>query len=338
MGENMSSPNTMPEGSELLDGLYTVNAYLQAANEKLNQYWNLERRYRNEIIPSLRTRIEPTTTTEKSQYGLFVAGMAFAGILGFISLLGGGVINFIWCLIIVGVFALGKAKQSKKFLNIGTFLLMALFLIWVKGLLNAFSMMGNNFLGFLFYILVNVTAFAAASIAAKKILKKYNTKIEEENAAKQAEADAHNEIVKKNNQLITQQRAKLANDIHYLLAEMQAKTGSWYPADYYVIECCSKFISYVKNHEADTVKEMIKVYKEDKYREQVAIDLSHIRKMVNQSINNQQEMMRLQRISNLVQMGNLAFNLANNQAINRSADAAERAANAAERTSNIFDR
>ncbi len=328
MGENISSTNTMPEGAELLNGLYTVSAYLQNANEKLTQYWNLEREYRYEVAPRL---IEMNTPREKSEYGLFVSGMAFAGICGVISLLGGGVINFILCLIIVGVFALGKAKQNKKFLKIAKVLLVALLLVWLNGLFNAFSTINTNFLGVVFYLVINVGAFVAASIGAKIIRDKYNKK-------QQDIADEKNKDVIKNNELVTRQRTELANDINALLAEMQDKTASWYPADYYVIECCSKFIGYVKNHEADTVKEMLKTYKEDKYREQVTTKLSSIEGMVNRSLKNQQQMIRLQRFSNLVQMGNLAVNLANNQAINRGANATERAANATERAANATER
>ncbi|CRH69269.1 Uncharacterised protein [Chlamydia trachomatis] len=107
---------------------------------------------------------------------------------------------------------------------------------------------------------------------------------------------------------------------------MQGKTASWYPADYYAIDCCSAFIKYVQNHEADTVKEMVKTYKEDKYREQVITGLASIKNGVDQCLHNQQEMIALQKASNLIQMGNLVVNLANNQAINRGADASARAA------------
>lgn len=321
MSKNISLPNAMPEGSELLNGLYTVNAYLQNANEKLNQYWNLEREYQKEVVPKL---VEMNTTSEKSEYGLFVFGMAFAGILGVCTLLGGGVVNFILCLIIVGVFALGKAKQNKKFLKIGKVLLVALLLVWLHGLYHVFSRIGKNFLMLVFGLIFYVGAFVVAFIVAKIIRDKYNAK-------QQGIADDKNIEIVKNNELVTRQRTELANDIHALLAEMQDKTASWYPTDYYVLECCAKFIGYVKNHEADTVKEMLKTYKEDKYREQVTTKLSSIDAMVKQSLYNQQQMIRLQRYSNLVQMGNLAVNMANNRAINRGANAAERAAKELER-------
>lgn len=260
--------------------------------------------------------------------------MAFAGLFGFIGLLGGGVANFIFCLVIVGVFAFGKTKQNKKFLNAGFILLALLLLTWLKGVFNALSMSGDNLAGLAFYLAVNITAFVVASIVARILLKKYNSKIEQDNKTKQEEADGRNREIRQHNEHISQQRKDLANEIHALLAQMQTETADWYPPDYYVIECCSKFISYVKNHEADTVKEMIKIYKEDKYREQIITKVSSIESKVDQSLNNQQEMIRLQRISNLIQMGNAVVNMANNQAINRGADAAERGAYAAERSAN----
>lgn len=314
MDKSVSSSTAYPEGQELLNGLYRVNMYLQDASEKLNQYWALERKFRKEVVPSL---IETNTLSDKSQYGLFVAGIAFAGIFGVVSLLGGGVINFIFCLAIVGVFALGRAKQNKKFLKIGTILLVGLLFVWLNGLLNAFSAIGSNFLGFVFYLIVNVGALVAASIGAKIIRDKYNAK-------QQGDADEANRVIKANNELVIQRRKELANEVHTIVATMQDETASWYPADYYAIDCCSAFISYVKNHEADTVKEMIKIYKEEKYREQIITKVSSIESKVNQSLNNQQEMMRLQRFSNLIQMGNFAVNLANSQAINRGANTSER--------------
>jgi len=316
MGESVSSSTAYPEGPELLDGLYVVNGYLQDASKKLNQYWELERKFRGEVVPNL---IETNTLSDKSQYGLFVAGMAFAGIFGVIGLLGGGVVNFIFCLAIVGVFALGKAKQNKKFLTIGKILIVGLLLVWLRGLIEVFSAIGSNFLGVVFYLVINVGALVAASIGAKKIRDKYNAK-------QQRDADEANRAIKANNESIIQRRKELAYEVHATVAAMQGETASWYPADYYTIDCCSAFIKYVRNHEADTVKEMVKAYKEDKYREQVITGLSSIKNGVDQCLYNQQKMIALQKVSNLIQMGNLVVNLANNQAINRGADAAARAA------------
>lgn len=299
MGESVYSSTPYPEGPKLLDGLYVVNGYLQDANKKLNQYWELERKFRDEVVPNL---IETNTLSGKSQYGLFVAGMAFAGIAGLICLLGGDPVTFIFALASVGLFALGKVKQNKMFLKIGKILLGALLLTFLINL-----------------SLFKVGALVVASIGAKIIRDKYNAK-------QQADADEANRAIKANNELVIQRRKELANEVHAIVAEMQGKTASWYPADYYAIDCCSAFIKYVQNHEADTVKEMVKTYKEDKYREQVITGLASIKNGVDQCLHNQQEMIALQKASNLIQMGNLVVNLANNQAINRGADASARAA------------
>lgn len=242
--------------------------------------------------------------------------MAFAGIFGVIGLLGGGVINFIFCLAIVGVFALGKVKQNKTFLTIGTIFIVGMLCSWFGGLL---PMIGSSFLGFVVLLVIKVVPLVVASIGAKIIRDKYNAK-------QQRDADEANRAIKANNESIIQWRKELAYEVHATVAAMQGETASWYPADYYAIDCCSAFIKYVRNHEADTVKEMVKAYKEDKYREQVITGLSSIKNGVDQCLYNQQKMIALQKVSNLIQMGNLVVNLANNQAINRGADAAARTA------------
>lgn len=299
MSESVSSSIAYPEGPELLDGLYVVNGYLQDASNKLNQYWGLERKFRDEVEPNL---IETDTRSGKSEYGLFVSGMAFAGIAGLICLLGGDPVTFIFALASVGVFALGKVKQNKTFLKIGKILLVALLLTFLINL-----------------SLFKVGALVVASIGAKIIRDKYNAK-------QQGDADEANRAIRAYNEPIIQRRKELADEVHAIVATMQNETASWYPADYYAIDCCSAFIKYVKNHEADTVKEMVKTYKEDKYREQVITELSSIKNGVDQCLHNQQKMIALQKASNLIQMGNFVVNLANSQAINRGADAAARAA------------
>ena len=139
----MGNSNLLPEGQELLNGLYTVLSYLQSANEKIREYWDLEREYQNNIdhlqyIEHIKhvDKVNVSTATEKSQYGLFVIGITFAIIFALTSLFGGNGSDTFFALIIVGVFFYGKIKKKKKFFIIGAVLIVAMIIMFVVNLMD----------------------------------------------------------------------------------------------------------------------------------------------------------------------------------------------------------
>ena len=116
---------------------------------------------------------------------------------------------------------------------------------------------------------------------------------------------------------------------------MRNVVGSWFPwgneGEYYTQDVVDAFITIVQNHEADTVKEMMQVYKQDKYRVSVLSNQDQMRGQIDQAlqnqqtmISNQQEMHRLQRQGNAIAKVNCMANMAtaaNTNAIKNSTEA-----------------
>lgn len=310
--------SNLPKGNELLNGLYLVQKYLDKINNKLSDFWELERYYRQEQYTQklqFKKNINTASVKEKSQYGLFVAGVTFSLVFGLIFSFLGDFSVLLYSLVITTIFSIGKIRENKKMLYIGGIFLVMLLWVWLNGLIGSFG--GGRYMAAgLGYLFINIIAFGVASIVAAIVLKMYNKRInkrnqeiDEHNKNLEMADHAHNEQVRLHNEQIHKKRQELSDEITILSHEMQEKTGTWYPIDYYVLDCVVKFISIVKNHEADTVKEMLKVYKEDVYRIQV---LNHQKEMeikFEQSLMNQQEMIKLQKISNAVQIANLVANM-----------------------------
>lgn len=340
----------LPEGQELLNGLYTVQNYMQRENDKLNEFWKLEKEYRDNIKsvrPMLYNIINTSNLKEKSEYGFFIAGIAFCLTFGGIGLLSGNIINLIFCLIITAVFAKGKIESSKdasvgiknKYLKIGKFLLVVLFLLWLVGIKRVFKYTAPA--GSLFYLVINIIALVIASVVAKITLNKYNKKIEKHNEAEKESATVKNKRIKQENEqiqhhngIVCKKRQGLAIEIQELVNELQAETSMWYPVDYYSLDAVAQFITIVKNHEADTIKEMLAIYKQDAFRIQVLNNQSTMISQLNQSLYNQQEMISLQRKSNMIKLASCAASFIT--AVNSSAIKANTAATAAN-TQHIVD-
>lgn len=108
----------------------------------------------------------------------------------------------------------------------------------------------------------------------------------------------------------------------------------WYPPDYYALDAVERFISIVQNHKADTVKEMVRVYDEEGYRNSVLSNQQEMNAKMEQSLCNQQQMMRLQHEANVLALGNMVANLAT--AANTSKIADNTAATAANTARTAF--
>ncbi|RIY21679.1 hypothetical protein CJI53_00280, partial [Bifidobacteriaceae bacterium VN002] len=117
--ENMQH-SLLPEGAELLNGLYSVRDYIQKFNEKLSLFMQAEKEKRQLLSEQqliLKNLIKTDSTKEKSDYGLFMAGIAFSIVFGVITALSGNINGLIFCVVITAVFAVGKAKNSKAMLT-----------------------------------------------------------------------------------------------------------------------------------------------------------------------------------------------------------------------------
>lgn len=280
----------LPRGKGLLDGLYIVQDFLLEANEKMDTFFDLERYYRK-----TKKEFKTESVVEKGQYGLFTMGLSFSLVSLIPCLLTGNIEGILIGGLASFLFWKGKMKENKKLLYIGLALLAFLAFTILSAIPRGFALSTAAGVG---AILIYGTALIACFIVAKRIVNKHNAKINNYNALTNA-----------NNSEIDRRRQDLMEEINSLLSEMQSKTASWFPTDYYAIEAVNAFIKLVKNHEADTVKEMVSIFKKDKFRMDVITNFNVMNQKLEQSLNNQDKMIALQKTSNMLLMGNLITNM-----------------------------
>ena len=102
------------------------------------------------------------------------------------------------------------------------------------------------------------------------------------------------------------------NEIDQLKSNLLNDSSDWHPQDYYSVDAVEHFIRIVRNHEADTVKEMIQVYKgairDEKHDRQHEEEMELLHNIeANQKTNEQ-----LLRRQNVLSMANLASSLVTN--------------------------
>ena len=330
----MGNSNLLPEGQELLNGLYTVLSYLQSANEKIREYWDLEREYQNNIdhlqyIDHIKhiDKVNVSTVSEKTQYGLFVIGVTFAVIFALLSIFRGDGSDVFYSLIIVGLFFYGKIKKKKKFFIIGAFLIVAMIIMFAVNIIDGikyYHRIGNDVAIFV-ELTVYAVGFIIAVIVSAILLKRYNSHVENKNKGidsqnlnideenrridqENEKIDLKNRQIAEYNNYVTKKRCDLSLTINNINTEMVETTSSWYPPDYYSIEAVEQFISYLRNHRADTVKEMINTYIESGFRQAHLKNQEEANRLSREMLSEQKTTNKLLRISNTIQMANLIAN------------------------------
>lgn len=323
-GNKIYNKKNLPEGEELLNGLYLVENYLTTITNKMQQYYDLEREYRSATYTereSYEENLVIESAKDKSQYTLFIAGIAMTiAVTIMSSIISGKIAGVELPIILIGLFAVGKIKKIKSLLYIcGAFIVFSLYLM-VSSLynlaINPQIILSHRIIYITMYIAVVMISIVISIFVTSFLVKKYNNKIDMHNSYRHAyntelaQKDyEYNQRVKERNVEIDAERSRLSNEISNLTDELQAQTAAWYPEDYYTVECVKYFIQTMRNHEADTIKELVKIYKEDKYREDSLNSLSEISSQIEQSIMNQQRIAKLLVISNVIQTANLITNM-----------------------------
>lgn len=314
MNENEITQISMPEGQELLQGLYLVQSYLERSNEKLTEYWQLEKQYRSSIAQI--GRIQHIRASEqKSLYGLFVAGIAFSVISAITALFSGNMSSVLLGIICVAIFAIGRTKENKTLLTIGIVCTALMLFTWVTGTMRStayFNSIGND-TTIIFSVGIQIIGLVVAIIISGLLLKKYNAGVSKKNSiidAQNQEIARKNQEITQRNMLIDNQRKQCMVELTAINREMVDETESWFPPDYYALDANKQFISIVRNHRADTVKEMINTYLQDGFQNQVLNNQEAMKQKMDQSLENQQQMIKLQRTANMLLAANLVANIA----------------------------
>lgn len=117
----------------------------------------------------------------------------------------------------------------------------------------------------------------------------------------QDEVIVHNQIVDQYNQELEQhivdlyvQHEQTLNQLETAKKNLLEYGKGWYPADYYTFEAIDFFINSFENFTADTIKEVVQLYKEEKHRQYME--------------NKQQEILNTQINQNIALLKNAAIN------------------------------
>lgn len=312
--EQNHSKINMPEGQDLLQGLYLVQSYLERSNEKLTEYLQLEKQYRSSIAHIGRMQ-HIRASEQKSLYGLFVAGIAFSVISAVAALFSGNMSTVLFGIICVVIFAIGRTKENKTLLTIGIVCIALMLFTWVTGMVRSvayFHSIGND-TTIIFSAGIQIIGLVVAVIVSGLLLKKYNAGVSRKNSiidAQNQEIARKNQEIVQHNLVIDNQRKQCMVELTAINREMVDKTESWFPPDYYALNANEQFIDIVRNHRADTVKEMINTYLQDGYQNQVLNNQEAMKQKMDQSLENQQQIIKLQRIANVLLAANLVANMA----------------------------
>ncbi len=154
-------------------------------------------------------------------------------------------------------------------------------------------------------IILTLISIAASIFIVLKAIKKKNQKIEEDNL-KTAE---HNATVQ-------QEYDETVEQLDILKKDLYTQSSNWYPHDYYSLEAANFFLSAIENYKADTVKEMVLLFDDTQYKNEMLNSQRAIQSMSEQQLINQKEMIKQLRFANVMSVANIALQGATIGAIN----------------------
>ena len=355
----------LPEGQDLLGGLYTVRNYLQAISDRMDSFLNNEGQIarNNRILAQKPVRhVEQLKTVSVQDDPVERVWFAIAMMTSCWSVTCMPVLivlMFLACFAhskkktkaLVGVAVAGVASAAYLLISYANEIAAKTRLYSKWGLVDAeidqvkFALVPVVTCCLLLGAIVGVISFLAAKRATNKFAATQNSAIDVQNQQAiehNRKADEQNALLKTRkqqsaaqNQQLAAANQVLAQEAENLACEMRNMVGSWFPwgneGEYYTQDVVDAFITIVQNHEADTVKEMMQVYKQDKYRVSVLSNQDQMRGQIDQAlqnqqtmISNQQEMHRLQRQGNAIAKVNCMANMAtaaNTNAIKNSTEA-----------------
>lgn len=360
---NSQTTSALPEGQELLNGLYTVQSYLQESMTKFIEFSKLEQQHRSNL-QNMSEFIE-----RKSMNTVQFGGLSFPqftclkvgiwcailsaifSILNLVfyfsalpsihatnSYLGYFVFQasfFFWKLIISLVIfrRFTKSMKKKKFSRVAFMIaaiILALLILSSRPMLPTETGRSLATVTAIILYLAGITrAFLTSKSFFKKTVDLANQSIDAENKKRAA----HNESLTEANNVLIAEKQQISTEINAINEEM-VQCCPWYPPDYYSLDIVERFIAIIVNHKASTLKDMVNIYDDEvRWKKHFADHDETIEKM-NQSLDNQQMMMNLQKVANVLLVGNLVANLATaantlHIAANTAATAANTAATAA---------
>jgi len=134
-----------------------------------------------------------------------------------------------------------------------------------------------------------------------------------------AHIEGQNQRISLKNQPLVEEERKAIVAIKEISGKLQQIMEGWFPPDYATMHHVEAFMYYIRNHEADNVKEAIACYKADAHRVQMEQSQRELQ-------DSQAEMIRQQKFGNMLAVGNLIMQAGTQNAINQNTQAVNDAA------------
>lgn len=311
------STKVTPYGNDLLTGLGDVRGYIVQMNNLLTQFWDSERNLRQgQLYVTPKPAVSVDNGKDKMKFAAVVVIGAITLAIGFYDLLFNKTTVTLTLMAFTFVMTIiAYLKTIKPLFYIGVTLQslwVVVFLIQSIPNIISFAAAGEGWLllgqliPYIECLVVGLIAWRISLVIHRRSIAKEVAKVEATNQ----EIEVYNQQVEANNQAIAQHRGELSYNANQIGQYLIDQTSHWYPVDYYSLDAVEDFMAIVRNHQADTVKEMINVYQENQYRNRVLNNLDEVNNKLNQSLYNQQQMLKLQRTANVLALGNLAANMA----------------------------
>ena len=190
-----------------------------------------------------------------------------------------------------------SAANKRIYIITGVFAVMCIWVL-IEGIKNA---------GFSLMALFQAIAYPLLLFVALKLLLFWRKKRNSiENNIREKKVNKFNESIAESNEIISEQ-ISIVNREMQEIRQLADEELYWYPRNYCYSDAVNYFINVVSNYRADSLKEAINLYVEE---------LRH-----RQMMQNQQELVRQQKINNVLSTANLFANLSTASAINQNTTA-----------------
>lgn len=264
---------------DLLQNLTYVQQMLKKIINTYSSYIQLERNFR-----TTQASIGTDGVANRIKLAAITVGCTIAAFILLVSLISGDFESLIILAVAAGVVAVNRKKKSKlKSIAILVILLLLAASVW--SIAQAMSI-GTAII--LILLLAAVVAGEWFFITRRnKSVAEYNKKVEA------------------NNQAVQAQRMTLYNQYEALREELLSRSGSWFPPSYYNIEAVNFFVDVVANYRASTVKEMVNLFEQTSYQQQMITYQQQQSQQLNQLIAGQQEVKGQLRYANMINTASL---------------------------------
>ncbi|HEM3614107.1 TPA: hypothetical protein U1C34_002156 [Streptococcus suis] len=320
----------MNDRTQLLDNLFTIRQGLIYIYEKeiaLNNLENARRKavlIQEELVGSFGNGSKPISERllKGSFYAVLMGAIGNIAKFLFLGIWGeGNISELFWYLVASAglIFLIQKKMRQHRgvWIGIGIFISLLIVLttplntigIAVKSLIGL-DVIAAIVFGILSVIIVGVSLFLGNAFYPKWVYF-INQLIDEENRRRIEENDMriaeYTRQIERNKEIV-QEKRQCELELSQAAQALSVFGQGWYPKDYYFLDAVDFFIASVENFKADTIKELVNLYDDTKYKAtQLAYQAEMLRLQHEQYINSERmvELLRYNNYLQEVQVGQL---------------------------------